>query len=78
MRSAFKIPVWGVWQVKDPSFVLGGWLCSVVHANALVGPKMNCKGNGTGRSKREVTCAVLVFFLTQYVPSLILAGDVLG
>lgn len=77
VHSAFKIPVWGVWQVKDSSFVLGGWLCSLVHPNASVGPEIHCKGNGTGRSKRAVTCAVLFFFLTQYVPSLSLAGDVL-
>lgn len=78
MHSAFQIPVWGVWQVKGSSFVLGGWLCGLVYANALVGPKIRCKGNGTERSKKAVTCAVLGFLLTQHVPSLILAGDVLG
>ena len=25
----------GIWQVKDSSFVLGGWLCSLIYANTL-------------------------------------------
>lgn len=52
----------GMWQVKDSSFVLGGWLCSLIYPNALFGPKTCCEGNGTGRTKSAVSSAIFCLF----------------
>lgn len=48
----------GMWQVKDSSFPLGGWLCSLIYLNALFAPKIHYKGKGTARTRRALTCIV--------------------